>query len=210
MARRRLAHDERSAAILRVARELFSRRPYSAVPVGDLAEAAGVSPALILFYFGSKKALYLEVLRTAITALAEGLDAVPGPPSLARLRASARFYAEQALTHRTGYLSLLRSGGDPSLPEAVELVEGYRETIVAKILADVAADVPPLDDATRLLLGIGIRGYLGFVDAAIVPWLDLPDDQRALVDPDAIAELALGAFRGILTAVLPTLSHLDG
>ncbi|MEW9528417.1 TetR/AcrR family transcriptional regulator [Microbispora sp. NPDC049125] len=199
--RRRLAHDERRAAILRVAREMFSCRPYAAVSISDIAEAAGVSPPLIVFYYGTKRSLYLEVLQTAVTSITEGLRDVPGPPSLDRLRASVRFYAEYAREHRAGFLSLLRGSGESAIPEAAALVETLRRQVADRILADVAADMPPLDDATRTTLIVGIRGYLGYVDAAIALWLDLPDEQRAHVGPDTLADLAVGAFTGTLSAL---------
>lgn len=205
--RRRLTHDERREAILAVARESFSRRPYGEVSVADIAAAAGVSPPLIVFYYGSKRALYVEVIRAVVTAIIEGLQTIPAPPSLDRLHAGARFYAAYALAHGTGFLSLLRGGAEASMPEASELVETLRAQVTAQIVEDVntAAASESCDETEQIRLRIAVRGYLGFVDTVVATWLSLPDEQRAHLDPDTIATLSVGAFTGALAAVMPSM-----
>ncbi|HEY4701668.1 MAG TPA: helix-turn-helix domain-containing protein, partial [Streptosporangiaceae bacterium] len=90
---RRMVPDQRRAAILRAAGDLFSQHPYADVSVADIAAAAAVSPPLIVFHFGTKKALYLAILAAAADAIRAGLADLAGPPSLDRLRAGVRFYA---------------------------------------------------------------------------------------------------------------------
>jgi len=204
-ARRRLAPDDRRAAILAAAGEAFSRRPYADVSMTGIADAAGVSAPLVVFYFGSKRALYLEVLRTAVTSIGDGLRAVPGPPSLDRLHASVRFYAEYARSHRAGFLSYLRGGSETALPEATALVAELRGELAATIAADVVAGLAPrtLDAAGLAALDVAVHGHFGQVDAAVQRWLALPDDRRELVDADTLARLAVAAFAGTLRALLP-------
>jgi AcrR family transcriptional regulator len=48
------------ATILRVAGELFQAKGYSTTGLREIATAAGVDPALIIRYFGTKEALFLE------------------------------------------------------------------------------------------------------------------------------------------------------
>jgi AcrR family transcriptional regulator len=60
------AHRTRTA-ILAAARQAFSAKGYSAAGVREIAAAAGVNPALVSRYFGSKEGLFEE-------ALAELLD----------------------------------------------------------------------------------------------------------------------------------------
>ena len=217
--------DERRPLILRAARDLFSQRPYADVSVADIARAAGVSPPLIVFHYGSKRSLYLAVLDAAAGAIRAGLRELPGPPSLDRLRAGVVFYAEYARTHRTGFLSLLRGGQD--VAEAAALVEEFRDELAGQIHADLTAPrrVPadpsgpgaaatpatPADPGTAggaaaavgALTMLAVRGYLGYVDAVIVHWLALPEDERDPVTPAMIAGLAAGAFTGALAAAHP-------
>jgi len=205
MSARRLAPDERRAAILTAAREVFSRRPYADVSMAGIAQVAGVSAPLVAFYFGSKRALYLEVLRTAVTSIGAGLAAVPGPPSLERLRASVRFYAEYAASHRAGFLSYLRGGSETALPEATALVAQLRDRLAATIMADVVAGLAPrtLDAAGLAALDVAVHGHFGQVDATVQRWLALPDEERDLVDAGGIARLAVAAFAGTLRALGP-------
>ena len=59
--RRRNATDSR-ARLLQAAVELFGERGYERATVRELGARAGVDPALIARYFGSKAELYLEAL----------------------------------------------------------------------------------------------------------------------------------------------------
>lgn len=209
---RRMVPDERRALILRAARDLFSRRPYAQVSVADIAQAAGVSPPLIVFHYGSKRALYLALLEAAADAIRAGLNELPGPPSLDRLRAGVRFYAGYARDHRTGFLSLLRGGQD--MAEAAALVEAFRDELAGQILAGLTtagqapADAGPggadpggadLGSAGPLTF-LAVRGYLGYVDAMIVHWLALPGDDRDQITPAMIADVAAGVFTSGQTA----------
>jgi AcrR family transcriptional regulator len=71
----RLEHDERRAQILTCARRLFSERHFGAVSAADIARAAGVARGLLHHYFGSKRELYLEVVRSMVRM---PLQPVPG------------------------------------------------------------------------------------------------------------------------------------
>lgn len=60
---RRLEPDARRDEILSCAIRLFGERPYSSVSTAELASEAGVVRGLIHHYFGTKRGLYLEVVR---------------------------------------------------------------------------------------------------------------------------------------------------
>jgi AcrR family transcriptional regulator len=167
------------------------------VSVADIAAAAAVSPPLIVFHFGSKKALYLAILATAADAIRAGLADLAGPPSLDRLRAGVRFYADYALAHRAGFLSLLRGGQESA--EAAAIVESVRADIASWIQADLAAARPAL--AASPLTPVAVRAHLGYVDAAVVHWLALPADQRAQLTPAMLADLTASAFTGALAVL---------
>ncbi len=194
---KRMVPDQRRATILRAAGDLFSRNPYADVPVAAIAAAASVSPPLIVFHFGTKKALYLAVLSAAAQAIRSGLTALPGPPSIERLRAGVRFYAGYAHTHRTGFLSLLRGGQE--FPEAAAIVESLRAHLARQLEADLSTAHPAL--AASPLTPIAVRAHLGYVDAAILAWLATPDPTRAQVTPDMLADLTAATFTGALAAI---------
>ena len=194
-----MAPDQRRTAILRAAGDLFSQHPYADVSVAGIAAAAGVSPPLIVFHFGTKKSLYLAVLAATGDAIRAGLASLPGPPSLDRLRAGVRFYAGFAHTHRAGFLSLLRGGQESA--DAAALVESVRAGITAQILADLSAAHPAL--AAAPVTAVAVRAHLGYVNAAIVHWLALPEPDRSRITPAMLADLAAGAFTGALAIIAP-------
>jgi AcrR family transcriptional regulator len=196
---KRMVPDQRRATIVRAAGDLFSRHPYADVSVAGIAAAAGVSPPLVVFHFGTKKTLYLAMLAAAADAIRAGLAGLSGPPSIDRLRAGVRFYAGYAHAHRAGFLSLLRGGQES--PEAAAMVESVRTDIATQIQADLAAASPAL--AASPLTPVAVRAHLGYVDAAIVHWLALPEPDRAAITPAMLADLAAGAFTGALTIIAP-------
>lgn len=69
--RQRLSRGERYEIILDSAIDVFGTRGYHNVSMDDIAEAAGVSKALVYQHFSSKDELYLEVLRFFQQKLAE-------------------------------------------------------------------------------------------------------------------------------------------
>jgi TetR/AcrR family transcriptional regulator, transcriptional repressor of aconitase len=77
MATIRLDSDERRKAIVAAAVPLFARRGFAGTTTKELAEAAGISEALLFRHFPSKKHLYGEILRLGCE----------GDPALERLAA---------------------------------------------------------------------------------------------------------------------------
>ena len=66
----------RKALIRNTALELFARHGHRAVTVREIADAAGVSPALVIHHFGSKKALVDAVNEYAADTFDRTLDAL--------------------------------------------------------------------------------------------------------------------------------------
>jgi len=62
--------------ILDAAEVLFAERGFAATPVRDIAERAGANPAMVHYYFGSKRALLERVLERTLEPLAAALAAM--------------------------------------------------------------------------------------------------------------------------------------
>lgn len=129
--------------ILNTALRLFCARGYDAVGVQEIADQAGISKPTLYYYFGSKRGLLEEVLRSNSAILEESLRKavdVPGqvPEVLYRV---ARTYFEFMGTHRQFYLfmlSQLYSGRETEGFQAVyPLIQGYYTQLV-KIFEDSA------------------------------------------------------------------------
>ena len=76
--RKRNAAETRNR-LLQAARRLFAKANYGNVGIREIGAAAGVNPALISRYFGSKRNLFLEV---ASILNAEGIEALPDVPPM--------------------------------------------------------------------------------------------------------------------------------
>ncbi len=70
--RKRFDPELRADMILDVALQLFAEQHYNAVSVRDIAQACGINPGLIYYYFDSKDQLLRRVLSHAIGQMHEG------------------------------------------------------------------------------------------------------------------------------------------
>jgi len=83
----RPTHDEigagqRRAQILATAADLFERRGYAAVSLGEIAAAVGVSKAALYHHFPNKGAIYAEIMRDVLRRIGESIERTvrgPGP-----------------------------------------------------------------------------------------------------------------------------------
>lgn len=84
--------DERREEILASAARLFAETGYHATTIDDVAERAGVAKGTVYWYFRSKKALFLAVLRSVSeiyrTELGRAAEGIGSP--LGRLEAALR------------------------------------------------------------------------------------------------------------------------
>src|SRR5438552_16451440 len=92
MALTRLDSDERRKAIVTSAVPLFARKGFAGTTTKELAEAAGISEALLFRHFPSKKQLYSEILRS-------GCEGDPALECLATLQPST-----STLVHMTHFM----------------------------------------------------------------------------------------------------------
>lgn len=109
-------------AILAAARESFLTRGYAGTTIRALARTAGVDPALVSYYFGSKGDLFAAAMNLRIRA-SEEIDAVlagdlrTAGPRLVRLALTAWDDEEGGVTFR----ALLRwIATDDGAPEAIQ------------------------------------------------------------------------------------------
>lgn len=69
-------------AILAVAEDRFAEQGYAATSMRQIADTAGVTPAMIHYYFGNKKSLLRTVLETALEPLARAIEAMKSADSV--------------------------------------------------------------------------------------------------------------------------------
>jgi AcrR family transcriptional regulator len=103
MAMTRLDSDERRKAIVAAGVPLFALRGFAGTTTKELAEAAGISEALLFRHFPSKKHLYEEILRL-------GCEGHPALECLAALAPSTASLVQ--MTHFMVCYFLLGGGAD--------------------------------------------------------------------------------------------------
>jgi AcrR family transcriptional regulator len=183
----RLAVDERRRQLLERGAELFARHGYEELSMARIAREAGISKALLYHYFPSKQAYFAATLEQAALELAEVTSPDPELPPVEQLSSSLDAYLGWVERHMGAYDKLIRSVG--AVPEVRELVERVRDETAERILAGIAdgEPAPPLRAA--------VRGWLWFMDGAVLDWIEHRDIDRA-----RLHGLLLGTLLGAVTA----------
>jgi AcrR family transcriptional regulator len=199
----RLEHDERRAQILACARRLFSERSYDAVSTTDIAREAGVARGLLHHYFGTKRDLYLEVVRSLmrmppnpvpLQAPGRGLDVV--------IEQSVERWLVMLERNRETWLAAIASRALGRDPELEAILEEAREQAADRLIEALqtyeAAQAPDELRAT-------IRAYSGFAEAASLEWL-----LRQRLTRTETKALLIQGFLSIVNDVLPAVERARG
>lgn len=101
--------------LLRAASELFAATGLHGATVRDIAGAAGANVAAANYHFGSKEALYLEVLRTQFAAIRDRLSTRAPVPTSAALQRLSRADLERLLEVRLVTMLEILIGPPPSV-----------------------------------------------------------------------------------------------
>jgi AcrR family transcriptional regulator len=191
-----LRGEERRKAVLDAAIEVFSERGYRSGALADVGEKVGLSPAGILYHFGSKEELLLAVIAERDRRAGEVLASDPGLEGLAALRSTVRF-AEQSAQER-GLVALHTVLQTESLePGSVThdyflersrfvrlLFAGVLEQ--AKTLGEIREDVDVEAKATEIV---------AYLDGAATVWL---------LDPSvSLVQLYTTYFEDVIRALEP-------
>jgi len=194
MAGIRLDSDERRKAIVRAAVPLFARKGFAGTTTRELAEAAGISEALLFRHFPSKQLLYREILQLGCEG-DPALDQLAAlQPSTATLVGMIRFMVRHFLRCRESdcgeldtrlrlvLYSFLEDGD-----YARQLFETVSDRVVplfeASLAAAIAAgDVAPQAATAKNLFWFGqhVAGMIAFAalpGASCVPYDGTLDDR---------------------------------
>ncbi|GAB3567952.1 TetR/AcrR family transcriptional regulator [Amycolatopsis endophytica] len=195
---RRLEPDERREQILACAARLFGERPYAEVSTSDIAAAAGVARGLINHYFGTKRQLYLAVLRRTVTIPPAALVVVTDGPLEEKVRVAVDWFL--TLVTRQGRTWLVATapeglGSDPEVEEI--LVEAERRS-AARVLEALGVKVDSVHAETVNAL---VRAFGGMVKAAGREWL-----LRGVLDREQVQALLTRTLVTLIEDVFPEVS----
>lgn len=155
------------AALLLAATERFSARGYAAVGIREIADRAGANLASINYYFGSKRGLYLETVRTSMVNRDgrnawELLEQIPDDPDDAAILLArfVREWLDQLIPAEGGNACaslIVREGLHPT--EAIDaVVDDYLKPNECRLRRLIAVFLPEADE---LELGLHAHGLLG-------------------------------------------------
>lgn len=198
----RLDHDERRQQILTCARRLFSERNYSSVSSSEIAREAGVARGLLHHYFGTKRDLYLEVVRTVMRMPSNPVPMQsPGRGLELVIGESVDRWLEMLERNRGTWLAAIGARGLGRDPEVEEILEDAREEAADRLIEALqtyeAAQAPPQ-------LRAAVRAYGGFAEAASVEWLE-----RGRLTRDQAQILLVQGFLSIVRDVLPAVEQTE-
>lgn len=192
----RMDATKRREQILACATRLFEERPHHEVSMDEVAELAGVARPLVHHYFGTKRNLYLEVVRH--------LYAVPELPYLglqpaapdgleAAVHAVVERWVESVWRHRSMWLVTVAGPG--SDPEVAAIMRQVDQQVSERLIQALGlAGAPDQRRLRALLLSFG-----GLAKAASHEWLVVGSLNR-----DDVSRLLRA---GLLAAVEDVVTH---
>ena len=178
---RRAGTTQTREQIAVAARALFAEAGYERATFRAIAAAAGVDPALVVHFFGSKDELFREVMQLP-PAFADALERVAeGPRDQMGLRL-ATLVLGGLDDPRTRPVVLGRIRGATSHPDAAELVRQTVTRDLARLTHAIGSDRP---DTRAVLIGAQVVGIaLSRYVVAVEPLASMPAaDVAALVAP---------------------------
>jgi AcrR family transcriptional regulator len=184
----RLKVDERRRQLIDAGATLFAEHAYEEISMREVAQAAGVSKPLLYHYFPSKIELFKAAVGEKAAELGRLIEPTGQGTPVEQLTRGLDAYLSWIQDNAQTWSKLMQSAA--TLPEARELVDSFRQRTMDLVLSEVSGAGKP-----RPALRTAIRGWLGYMDAAILDWTEARDLPR-----ETLRELLIAAFAGALLA----------
>jgi AcrR family transcriptional regulator len=184
----RMQVDDRRRQLLDRGAELFATHSFAELSMARIAREAGISKALLYHYFPSKQDFFVATLQQGAQEIARRTQPDPDLPPLEALAGSLDAFLGWIEENELAYRKLMESVG--SVPEVQALLDEIRNSTSTRILDGLGAGDPPPPK-----MRTAARGWLWFMDGAILDWLEHKDMTRT-----ELRNLLLGSLAGSLTA----------
>jgi|SRR5947209_926282 len=185
--RKRLSAEDRRAAILDAAIEVFGDRGFHASSIDEIATSAGISKALIYEHFPSKRELHVSLLERSahdiFGRLARSADT--SEPGQIRLRKGVDAFLEWAERHPGAFRLLFRDALEADVAEVIERLQAQATGAIAALIAQEPIERRPQEtaDQVRLAVEVFAQQLSGSVQSLAIWWQAHPEVQREfLVD----------------------------
>jgi AcrR family transcriptional regulator len=185
----RLRPDERRTQILAAARRVLLADPHRELTVELVAAEAGVSPALLFHYFGSKKKFQYAVIEEAAAEVMLRTAPDPSLPPDEQLRAGIRAFVRAVLEAPQLYRAtlLMSAAGDPEIRTLHSDLRRVFSQWVIGAVAERGIEVTPVVE-------LACHGWQGYVEQTLLVWIDDPT-----VSPEALEHLCEQSLDAILS-----------
>jgi AcrR family transcriptional regulator len=193
----RLEADERREQILEAAVRLFGERPYSAVSTTELAAAAGVTRGLLHHYFGTKRDLYVEVVRRLVIRPEIDAAVLAGDSLDERVDSAVNWFLDTVVgSHGKTFVAITGAEGVGDDPEIEAILAEADDLAARRVLETLALRASSRDAVPRA----AIRAYGGMVKAAVREWV-----RNGTLSRDQVHRLLSETLLAIVRDVLPEL-----
>jgi len=183
---RRLQSDERRALLLERATKLFGEHGYDALSMAQIAREAEISKALLYHYFPSKHKLFEAALTAGAMELRDRTTPDSSLSPAEQVSATLDVFLAWVHERPKAYAKMLESAGAREVRETMGQV---RIETAERILGALGPD------GERPATRAAVFGWLAFLDAAILDWIEHDDMTR-----QELHGMLLGAFAGALMA----------
>ncbi|HEY2479656.1 MAG TPA: TetR/AcrR family transcriptional regulator [Solirubrobacterales bacterium] len=197
---KRLSAERRRELILDGAVPVFGERGYEGASMTAIAEAAGITPAVIYDHFSSKAELQIELLERQTAQLLEfvGAALAAAPEDLeARLRAGADAYFRFVEEHRSAWRMLFRDPPtDPGVAAAYRRLQGEATSAIAAFIEANAGEALERQDDPRQAAEMFAELLKQAQNGLAFWWYDHPEVSRAEV-VDRLLEFCWTGLRAV-------------
>jgi len=187
MTRRRLEPQQRREQLLDTGAALFVEKPYEDVLMEDIAARACVSRSLLYKYYPSKRDLYVAILKRVSDRFLARVSPYPQLPLAEQLATGLEAHIQSFADHPFEAIAISR--GALSHDPAIQAIVTDELNVIGQRLIDKLVAEGRLRGVTE----IAVEGWLAFVRAACVKWVQSQKISRA-----DLTELCLCAFGGAL------------
>ena len=172
--RTRLDADDRREQIVAAAQTLFAQRPYEQVSTGEIAAAAGTTRTNVLYYFKSKRDLFLEIVER-FSRIPDDIAASDACEDVHdRVRAVFERWLDGVERNRGTYLTMVNasSSSDPKVSGALrESMRIWEQNLLRIVALDI-------DEPSNHAM---VRSFQALVADATMAWLESKELDKAQV-----------------------------
>jgi AcrR family transcriptional regulator len=163
--------------------QVFAQSGYHGSSIDEIAQAAGISKALIYEHFPSKKDLHASLLDTHMQDLFARLaaNAATDEPGEVRLRAGLEAFFSWVEDHRGAFRMIFRDAVDPEVADALRgVVDQVTVAVTALIAREPIADVGR-NENRELAIRMLAQQLTGATQALALWWADNPEVPRKML-----------------------------